>query len=71
MAVPDGSTPLIFRKPVVDGDGFGVADGEGGRKSNRGRAGEENGDDFVLYLKEGTLIMFPPWLDYGVPLVAR
>ena len=51
-AVPDGSAPLVFRKPVVDGAGFGVADGEGGRQSNREREGEKNEDDFVLNPKE-------------------
>jgi len=47
----------VLRRPVELGDGDGVRD-------------EEEGDVWI-YPKEGQLVMFPPWLIHGVPLVQQ
>jgi uncharacterized protein (TIGR02466 family) len=57
-AVPDGSAPLVLRRPVdVHGNGF-VAEGHD----------DDDDDDFILQPSEGQLVIFPPWLLHGVPL---
>lgn len=59
-AVPDGSAPLVLRKPKY-GD-------EGGGRGEDGGLRDDDGD-FVVYPREGQLVMFPPWLVHGVPMV--
>lgn len=51
-AVPLGSAPLVLRKPTT---------------YSRDENAQVDQGDVVIHPKEGNLILFPPWLEHGVP----
>jgi uncharacterized protein (TIGR02466 family) len=55
-ACPLGCAPLVLRRP----NGRNLAE----------NSIEITGDDQVLHPEEGNLVLFPPWLEHGVPYAA-
>ena len=60
-AVPPGSAPLVLRKPKTD---------NGQLDESQQNIFEEILDE-VHAPTEGDLVLFPPWVEHGVPAVAE
>ena len=58
-AVPSGSAPLVLRRPRTD---------ESRGDEPQPEATMNDNSDAVLAPTEGDLILFPPWVEHGVPL---
>jgi len=57
-AVPSGSAPLVLRRPKPDDTRIG----ESQLKKS------DEGSDVILSPTEGDLVLFPPWVEHGVPV---
>lgn len=60
-AVPSGSAPLVLRRPKAD---------DAQMDESQSKTMEEV-SDVVLSPKEGNLVLFPPWVEHGVPPIAE
>mmetsp|Transcript_12437 Transcript_12437/g.26468 ORF Transcript_12437/g.26468 Transcript_12437/m.26468 type:complete len:316 (-) Transcript_12437:16-963(-) len=65
---PSGCAPLILKKPS-GGNTFDAINSDHQRYNS-----EQDGDgiekeDVIIHPKEGQLVLFPPWLSHGVPMV--
>jgi uncharacterized protein (TIGR02466 family) len=56
-ACPEGCAPLVLRKPIANRESIDNA--------------TKDKDDVSIHPKEGDLILFPPWLEHGVPKQAN
>jgi len=71
-----GCAPLVLKKPsaecIVDGNANGDDDENESSwywyATSDGDDGMDEGD-VVIHPEEGQLILFPPWVSHGVPLV--
>ena len=57
-AVPSGSAPLVLRRPKADDTRL---------NESQSKAIDEV-TDVVLSPEEGNLVLFPPWVEHGVPV---
>jgi len=61
---PLGCAPLVLKRPLLDGG----SNLEFAQNANNNDDAMERDDDEVIHPSNGQLVLFPPWLNHGVPL---
>eukprot|EP00984_Skeletonema_dohrnii_P028596 scaffold18651_cov70-Skeletonema_dohrnii-CCMP3373.AAC.3 len=61
---PLGCAPLVLKRPTLD-SGSNL---EFAQNANNNDDAVERDDDEVIHPSNGQLVLFPPWLNHGVPL---
>jgi uncharacterized protein (TIGR02466 family) len=65
---PLGCAPLVLRRPTLNLDGKYNSDGEEEEEDEKVNAKD---DDVIIHPRNGQLILFPPWLEHGVPMATN
>lgn len=63
---PFGCAPLVLRRPMLN-----CNDDDDGGEEEEEKEVKVKDDDFIIHPNNGQLVLFPPWLEHGVPMATN